>query len=194
MNESNSNNQKLQSLATEQFFYFFLRLRKGEIRRTVQVLRSRFPDETPDQLARRLISAKSRLSLLGGTLLSLPILVPGIGQALQLAGVVGATSMLTRMHLYLILEIALVFGEDIDDATRVPEMIAVVGATGLGASSPLLVGAFELNPWYSVAAGGLSAGAVTQLIGRTAIGFYKRKLAAQEGSDDQIVASAPLPA
>jgi hypothetical protein len=62
-----------QSLATDQFFYFCLRLRKGEIRRTVQVLQSCYPDETPAQLARRLIDAKATLALLGGTLLHLPL-------------------------------------------------------------------------------------------------------------------------
>ena len=88
-----------QSLLTDQFFYFFLRLRKGEIRRTVQVLQGRCPDESPAQLARRLIDSKATLSLIGGTLLYLPLLFPGIGQALKLLGAVGATSLLTRMHL-----------------------------------------------------------------------------------------------
>jgi hypothetical protein len=113
---------EIQSLATDQLFYFFLRLRKGEIRRTVQVLQSRYPEESPAQLAQRLIDSKATVSLIGGTLLHLPLLFPGIGQALKLLGVVGATSLLTSMHLYLILEIALVFGKDIDDQARVPEM------------------------------------------------------------------------
>ena len=30
--------KNLQSLSTEEFFYFFLRLRKGEVRRTVSTL------------------------------------------------------------------------------------------------------------------------------------------------------------
>jgi len=43
---SDAGTPNLQSLATENFFYFFLRLRKGEIRRTVQALRARHPEET----------------------------------------------------------------------------------------------------------------------------------------------------
>lgn len=177
------NDQRLQSLTTEQFFYFFLRLRKGEVRRTVQLLISRYPDESPEQLAMRLIIAKSRLALIGGALFHLPILMPGIGPALKVFGFVGATSMLTRMHLYLILEIALVFGKDIDDTARVPEMAAVVSATGLGATAPLLVQAFELNPLYAVPAGAISTTAVTQLIGRSAIHFFGRELRAQKSED-----------
>src|SRR5919106_1877272 len=130
-----------QGLATDQFFYFFLRLRKAEVRRTVQTLRARYPDETPEQLSRRLIESHSRVALIGGALSYLPFMLPWLGQALKLAGVVGTTSMLARMHLYLILEIALVHGYDIDDEARAPEMAAVVGATGMAAGTPLLVDA-----------------------------------------------------
>lgn len=176
MNEPSVVERKLQSLTTDHFFYFFLRLRKGEVRRTVQVLQSRYPDEDPYQLAHRVIASKSKLSLLGGSLLSLPLLVPSIGQALKLMGVVGATSMLTRMHLYMILEIALLFGKDIDDTARVPEMAAVVAATGLAASSPLLVTTLNLSPVYALPAGALSATAVTRAVGRAAIAYYRRSL------------------
>jgi hypothetical protein len=93
----------------------------------------------PSILARRLIEAKTRLTLIGGMMLHVPMLMPGVGQVLKLIGMVGGMSVLTRMHLYLILEIALVYGKDIDAAARVPEMAAVVAATGLAAASPMLV-------------------------------------------------------
>jgi hypothetical protein len=112
--------------------------------------------------------------MLGGSLLTLPLLMPGVGQVLKLMGVVGATSMLTRMHLYMILEIAMLFGRDIDDSARVPEMAAVVAATGLAAAGPLLARSFGLEPQLSLPVGTLSAAAVTQLVGRSAIAFYRR--------------------
>ena len=185
MSTPGSNNRRIQSLSTDEFFYFFLRLRKSEIRRTVRVLQGRYPEESPAQLARRLIEAKATLASIGGTLLHLPLLFPGLGQVLKLIGVVGATSLLTRMHLYMILEIALVFGKDIDDQARVPEMAAVVAATGLSAATPLLVQALELHPLYALPAGSLSAAAVARVIGESAIHFYTRsgpqpQLAAQE--------------
>ena len=46
------------------------------------------------------------------------------GQALKILGVAGGASVLTRMHLYLIMEIALLYGKDIEDQARVPEMVA----------------------------------------------------------------------
>lgn len=178
MNHPNEPDRHQQGLATEEFFYFFLRLRKGEVRRSVQALRERYPEETPEQLTRRLVAAKTGLALAGGALLYVPALIPGAGQAIQLLGVVGATSMLTRMHLYLILEIAHVYGRDIDDSARVPEMLAVVAATGLGAAAPMLVKTLGLAPVYSVPAGALSCAAVTQAIGQAAIRYYGHDAAA----------------
>jgi hypothetical protein len=170
-------NGKLQSLTTDQFFYFFLRLRKSEIRRTIQMLRGRYPDETPEQLARRLIEAKAQLTLLGGTLLSVPMLFPGVGQVLQLVGVVGSLSFLTRMHLYLILEIALVYGKDIDDEARVPEMASVVAASGLAAASPMLVPVLDWHPLAALPVGALAASGITRQIGETCIRHYGGKTA-----------------
>jgi uncharacterized protein (DUF697 family) len=185
------NAPRLQSLTSDQFFYFFLRLRKTEVRRTVQMLKSRYPGEAPDRLAGRLIDAKTRLAALGGTLLNLPLLIPGVGQALKIFGIVGATSMLTRMHLYLILEIALVFGQDIDDEARVGEMIAVVAATALGSATPLfLVEVLEMNPVYAIPAGAVSASAVTQLVGQSAIDFYQKKLSGER--ELQLAAAPPM--
>jgi uncharacterized protein (DUF697 family) len=168
-------NSKLQSLATDQFFYFFLRLRKGEVRRTVQVLRSRYPDETPEQLARRLTEAKAQLTLVGGMLLSVPLLFPGIGQVLKLVGMVGSLSLLTRMHLYLILEIALVYGKDIDDQARVAEMASVVAASGLAAASPMLVPALNWQPLFALPIGALTTSGITRLIGESSIRYYGGK-------------------
>lgn len=191
MNRPSSPAQRRQSLTTDQFFYFFLRLRKGEVRRTVQVLQERFPTEGPQQLSKRLIASKARLSLLGGSLLQVPMLLPGIGQVLKLAGVVGGASMLTRMQLYLILEIALVFGKDIDDQARVAEMAAVVAATGAGVAAPLLVRAFEWHPAYALPLGGLSATATTRMIGAAAIRYYAAGTGAGRGARHAVALPPP---
>lgn len=183
------NDRSLQDLATDQFFYFFLRVRKSEIRRTVQVLQSRYPNESREQLARRLIDAKAKLTLLGGTLLHVPMLLPGIGQVLKLVGMVGGMSVLTRMHLYLILEIALLYGKDIDDAARVPEMAAVVAASGLAIASPLLVHALEWHPLYALPVGGLSATGATRLIGESTIRYYRKPILAPSTQEPAPVVS-----
>jgi hypothetical protein len=191
-NDRQTAGHNFQGLATDQFFYFFLRLRKSEIRRTVQTLRARYPDESPEQLSRRLIDSHSRVALIGGALSYLPCMLPWVGQALKLAGVVGTASMLTRMHLYLILEIALVHGHDIDDEMRVPEMAAVVGVTGLAAGTPLLFDALEWTPLLGLPASMLSASAATQVIGDTALRLYSGQLAIGDVTAP-LIGPAPTP-
>ena len=88
----------------------------------------------------------------------------------------GGTSALTRMHLYLILEIALLYVKDIDDQARVPEMVSVVLATGLAAGTPLLVRALEVNPLFALPAGGLTSATAAKFIGESAIRHYTREL------------------
>ena len=161
-----------QSLMMDQFFYFFLRLRKTRVRKVVEALKSEFPDEGPVQLARRLVASQMQLSMVGGAIMHLPMLIPGVGQVLELIGLVGGASVLTRMHLYLILEIALLFGKDIDDEARVSEMMAVVAATGLAAVAPAAVSALDFNPLYAIPAAGMTASGVARLIGEGAIRFY----------------------
>ncbi len=182
--------RKATGLTTEQFFYFFLRLRKGEIRRIVKIAQERYPDESPEKIARRIINSHASLTLLGGGLLSVPLLIPTLGQALKLAGVVGSTSLLTRMHLYMIMEIAAAFGKDIDDPARVPEMMAVAAATGLGAASPMLVDVFGLHPFTAIPIGGLSMSTVTQLIGTTALLLYRRQAQSSHAVSGQAVSVA----
>ena len=109
-----------QSILADQFFYFFLRLRKSRIRAVVAAVNASYPEETAEQKARRLIAAQTPLSFLGGALVHLPMLIPGLGLTFEFLGFVGGTSAIIRMHLYLILEIALLYGKDIDDEARVP--------------------------------------------------------------------------
>lgn len=167
--------QGIQTILTDNFFYFFLSLRKNRIEKVVEAINSRFPEETPSQRARRLIAAQTPLSFLGGVLTELPMLIPGLGQALGLLGLVGGTSVLIRMHLYLILEIARLFGKDINDEARVPEMVSVVMATGLAAGAPLLIRMMGANPLYALPAGGLTCTAAAHLIGESAIRFYSQE-------------------
>ncbi len=173
MNEPTVDPHRLQSLTTEHFFYFFLRLRKGEVRHAVAVLKKQFPDDSPEQLALRLIATKARLSLLSGSLLALPALFPSIGQTLKFIGMAGGASVITRMNLNMILEIATVFGKDVDDVARVPELMTVVAASGLSVASPLLIAKFALPARYAVPVGAVSVSAMTSIIGRTALAFYR---------------------
>ena len=172
MNRKRLSRPRLQGVAIDKFFYFFLGLRKGEIRRRVAALQERHPQERPEQLARRLIAAHIPLSFLGGALIHGPMFLPGMGNAFKLFGLVGGTSVMMRMHLSLILEIALLFGKDIDDRARLREMVSVIAATGLLSGTPFLVRALQIRAWPSIAVGGLAVTSVSQLIGETAVRYY----------------------
>ena len=172
--------KKTQGMVTDEFLYFFLRLRKGEVRRVVQRVRSLYPDETPEQLAQRLVNAQSVLSFVGGAVLHVPQLVPMAGNIWKLAGFAGGASVMTRMHLYLILEIALLFGHDIEDKARVPEMLAVIAASSASAAAPYLVSQLQWNPLAAIPASGVTATLVTQLIGAEAISLYKKRQVSAE--------------
>ena len=125
-----------------------------------------------EQRARRLIDAQTQLSLLGGLILDLPTMIPYVGQLVKVLGFVGGTSALVRMHLYLILEIALLYGKDIDDEARVPEMAAVVAGTGVAVGAPFLADALGFHPLVSMATGAVAALTTSRLIGESAIRFY----------------------
>lgn len=164
---------ELQTLAQDEFLYYFLRLRKQRVRAVVSSLQVRFPAESPEQLAERLIDSHSSLSFLGGSLFHVPALLPGASQLWTVLGLAGGASVLTRMHVYLILEIALLYGRDIDDRERVPEIAAVVAATGAAVAGPaVLTSGLELNPLLAIPAAGLAATAVTRLIGKAAIARF----------------------
>jgi hypothetical protein len=77
------------------------------------------------------------------------------------------------MHLYLMLEIALLYDRDIDDPARVPEMLAIVGATAVAVvGPPLALRALGIHPLLGIAAAGVSATALTRVIGSVAIQHY----------------------
>lgn len=166
---------KPQGLATDQFFYFFLRLRKNEVKRVVLRAQSLYPDDSQERLARRLINTQSTLSFMAGALLHLPMLLPAANSAMKFVGFAGGTSIMTRMHLYLILEIAHIYGHDVDDRARVPEMMAIIASSGLAAGAPLLVQRMAWPAMAAIPTTGLTVAAITQVIGNAAISYYKRK-------------------
>jgi len=163
-----------QSRLADDFLYFFLRLRKDRIRKVVTDINERYPAETVEQRARRLIAAQAQLSLLGGLILDLPTMIPLVGHAVKILGFVGGTSALVRMHLYLIMEIALLYGQDIDDEARVPEMVAVVAGTGLAVGAPFAADALGFHPLISMATGAAAALTMSRLIGESAIRYFSQ--------------------
>jgi hypothetical protein len=166
----------------DDLFYFFMRLRKPRIRAVVERVRQLHPDASVEEHARLLIESHAPGALLAGALFQAPLLVPGVSKLLRVLGVAGGASVLTRSHLYLLLELALLYGKDIDDVARVPEMAAVIAATGASvAAPPLVLRAIDLPPTIAIPLAGLSASATTRLIGEIAIKHYSGALKSRAG-------------
>ncbi|WP_437877016.1 hypothetical protein [Sorangium sp. So ce513] len=175
-----------QSLFTDDFLYFVLRLRKSRIRQVADRVRRMYPDESPEEQARHLVGSTAAIAFAAGGVVHTPTIIPGFGVLYEGLGFVAGTSILTRMHLYLILEIALLFGKDIDETDRVKELAAVVATCAASAAAPVAVLAATMNPAFVVATGAFAATAATRAIGESAIRRYKRSTAPE-------AAAAPAP-
>jgi hypothetical protein len=188
---------RTQSLTVDDFFYFFLQLRKPRIRAVVDRLCKLHPEMTREQLAQRLIDSSANLSLVAGSLVGVPLMLPGVNVFLRYLGLAAGSAMVTRMHLYLILEIALLYGKDIDDPERVSEMMTVVAATEAALTlPPIALQLLSVAPVVSIATSGLTATALTRLIGRTAMRMYAERAAleAQEPVTNGSAIPPPVPA
>ncbi len=168
------NNTAQQSIFVDEFMFYFMRLRKCHCRHMVGRLKRKYPKASPVVLAERLVNAQSVLSFTAGALANMPAeILPG-NRTLRLIGIAGGSVILTRMHIELILKIALIFGYDIDAKERIPELIAVIAATipvlllsgnGRGQNAAGL---------YTLAFSGAGGAACAYILGRVAIKYYNR--------------------
>ena len=161
-------------LTIDEVFYFFLGLRKGEIRKQVRMLQERYPDESPRQLARRCITAQWPLSLMGGALLHVPALFPVLGPAIKALGIGTGASVMIRLNMTLLLQMALLYGYDIDSRARLKEMVAIIAASGLNSSSSMFPYLLDLNRYYKALMGGATVMSANQVIGEAALLYYSR--------------------
>ena len=170
-----SNNEQ-QGIYAEEFLFFFMGLRKCHCRHMVGRFKRKYPKDSPVRLAKRLVNAQVALSFTAGVLARWQDGISGSSSTLRIIGIAGRTVVLSRMHVSLILKIALIFGKDIDSKARIPEIIAVIVATvpaillaGSGKSISSNTDIVEYG--VSGAAGGVTA----YIIGRAAIKYYKAK-------------------
>jgi uncharacterized membrane protein len=172
-------------LSWEKFFYYYLGLRKGELRKDIETMREQYPDDNADQLARRVVKAQLPLSVTGGFLLQVPWLLPGVSPALKLLGISMGASVMVILNMTMLLQIALVYGHDIDDRARLKEMFTILAASGLAGGASALPHLSALQPGYRALVGGAAVTTVSQLLGEAAIRYYRR--AAEES---QLAATA----
>lgn len=164
------------SLATEKFFYYCMGLRKGHMLAQVAMMRSRFPDDSPERLARRFIAAQAPLSMVGSALIQLPTVIPVAGPAFRFLGAVSGTTLMMVLNMTLIMQIGLIYGHDLDDRARIKELLAVIIATGLASGSTSLVPQLaDLAPRTRAIAGGAVIMTTSRLVGEVALKYFSRK-------------------
>lgn len=171
------------SLATEKFFYYCMGLRKGDVRGQVAMMKSRYPNDTPERLARRFIAAQVPLSMVSSALVHIPTVIPMAGPAFRFLGVASGTTLMLVLNMTLFMQIALIFGYDIDDKARIKELLAVIAATGLASSSAAIVPQLSsLRPRPRAIAGSAAIMTTSQLMGEIALKHFNRKQIASQAS------------
>ena len=140
----------------------------AEVQATVDKVRSQYPDETPNQIAHRLIVQKA---LSGGRLGLLTNIIPPIA-ALFLGVELIAT---TKLQAEMVYEIAAAYGLDLNEPTRRGEVLAIFGLS-LGADvlkTGLTV--VEIIPGIGAVVGASTNAAMLYVLGQTACRFYEAK-------------------
>lgn len=160
-------------LAWEKFFYFFMGLRKGEIRKQVAALKKIYPDDDADQLARHCVGSQVPLSIVGAALIQAPKLIPATAPpVLKLMGIATGASLMIRLNMTLLMQIALVYGYDLDDQARLKELLTIIAASGAAGGATLLPQLSALTPTYKAVAGGAAIAMASQALGEAAIAYY----------------------
>ncbi len=139
-----------------------------EVQATVEQVRSQYPNETPNQIAHRLIVQKTWS---GGRLGLLTNIIPPIA-ALFLGVELIAT---TKLQIEMVYEIAAAYDLDLDEPARRGEVLAILGLS-LGAD--VLKTGFnlvEIIPGIGAVIGASTNAAMVYVLGQTACRFYEAK-------------------
>lgn len=109
----------------------FEKLDKPALLAEVKKLAEQFPNEDSRKLAQRVIKRSARHTAIIGAATSVPALVPGIGTAISIIGVIPEEIYLVRRQCEMVLKIAALFGFDPADNERLLEIIWLSGHTSL---------------------------------------------------------------
>ena len=140
-----------------------------KVQTTVAKMRSQYPDETPYQIAHRLIVQKTWE---GGRLGLLTNIIPPIAALFLGIELIATTKLQTEM----VYEIAAAYGLDLDEPARRGEALAIFGLS-LGADvikTGLTI--VEIIPGIGAAVGASTNAAMLYVLGQTACRFYQGKI------------------
>ncbi len=145
----------------------------AKVRATVEDMRSQYPQETPNQIAHRLIVQKTWE---GGRLGLLTNIIPPIAALLLGIELIATTKLQTEM----VYEIAAAYGLDLNEPARRGEVLAIFGLS-LGADvlkTGLTV--VEIIPGIGAVVGASTNAAMLYVLGQTACRFYEGKASQTE--------------
>ena len=145
----------------------------AKVQATVEEMRSQYPQETPNQIAHRLIMQKTWD---GGRLGLLTNIIPPIAALLLGIELIATTKLQTEM----VYEIAAAYGLDLDEPARRGEVLAIFG---LSLSAGVLKTGFnvvEIIPGVGAVVGASTNAALLYVLGQTACRFYERKISQTE--------------
>ena len=140
-----------------------------KVQNTVDKMRSQYPDETPYQIAHRLIVQKTWE---GGRLGLLTNIIPPIAALFLGIELIATTKLQTEM----VYEIAAAYGLDLEESARRGEALAIFGLS-LGADvikTGLTI--VEIIPGIGAAVGASTNAAMLYVLGQTACRFYQGKI------------------
>ncbi len=145
----------------------------AKVRATVEDMRSQYPQETPNQIAHRLIVQKTWE---GGRLGLLTNIIPPIAALLLGIELIATTKLQTEM----VYEIAAAYGLDLDEPARRGEVLAIFGLS-LGADA-IKTGltVVEIIPGVGAVVGASTNAAILYVLGQTACRFYEGKISQTE--------------
>ena len=141
----------------------------AKIQKTVEELRSQYPQETPRSIAHRLIIQKT---FEGGRLGLLTNIIPPIAALFLGIELIATTKLQTEM----VYEIASAYGMDLNEPARRGEILAIFGLS-LGADA-IKTGLtlVEIIPGIGAVVGASTNAAMLYVLGQTACRFYEGKI------------------
>ena len=141
----------------------------AKVRATVEQVRSQHPEESPSEIAQRLIMEKAWS---GGRLGLLANIIPPVAALFLGLELVATTKLQTEM----VYEIAAAYGLDLEEPTRRGEVLAIFGLS-LGADV-LKTGlsVVEFIPGIGAVVGASTNAAMLFVLGQTACRFYEAKI------------------
>lgn len=149
---------------------FLGKVNTAKVQRTVEEMRSQYPQETSQQIAQRLIMQKTWS---GGRLGLITNIIPPIAALFLGIELIATTKLQTEM----VYEIAAAYNLDLNESARRGEVLAIF-ALSLGADV-LKTGlsVVEIIPGIGAVVGASTNAAMLYVLGQTACRFYQGKIA-----------------